>query len=403
MKEMTIVLAATLLTFAGCRERPLDASPNEPEASTTPAATAPVVPPSERVDDEETGAEPPETLAFWAAEPPVPDSGRLAKADLELVRRDGRITIEGDGFRLTFDTPELGGCDDRQPKVTSPPALPDGRVEDDAVFVALRGESESATLRLSTRGAHLLVNDGCVRSADVTRQVLGVHGDEAMFAPFSAEPPEATDAEDIRMRRLSGKNARVVKDRETIVDARYFHADPMLTTRRLGDDRWVRLTMAREYEYERHDGAIGREHTLIWVLDEKDRPTLVSDNDYRYGSDGLDREETDTRIKRYRAGENGTIYVTGRRLSAETSFRRLPDGCKTPLGYVSARAYEERLDWSIRSESGREVALGTAKLDATFATSCRDELAPRLDREHRLIRRAPDAVVHWHSPAGTRG
>jgi len=317
-----------------------------------------------------------------------------------MERVGDRIRIRGDGIEIELAVPEFGECTEEPTQLDAPDPLPAEKTSDRPVWLALRGEREAASLRLSTRGALLVIDDGCVRAGDVTTDLLGqdAEPDDPVFSTANIAPEEAYDAGDLRLRRRSKTMARVMRDRQPLIDVTHFDGEALLTARALDQQRWLHLALSREYEYKRHDGVSGRVHTFMWTSEDHDATTLVFENDYRYGSDGSHRAETDVRSTRVHHHQGGVLETRGARTTIEGAFTKFPrDECPDVPDFLAFVRYDESVRWAFKaSDSKKPRTLGTARLRATFASGCIDFAAKKLAGEKlRLTGGAPSRRVDW--------
>lgn len=347
------------------------------------------------------------TAAPWSTEPPFDGTElRLERVGTDLLR------ITGDDIEFELPVPALGACTKDPTQVHAPVALPDADVSEKPVWLALRGEQESASLRLSTRGALLVVDNGCIRAGDVTTALLGpvpeggepgsqepnLDGGDPIFAGGSIAPDEAYDAYDLRLRRRTGSLARVMREKEPLIEVSYFDAEPLLDARTLEDKRWIHLELSREFEYKRHDGVSGRIYSLMWTLEGDGEPKLVFENDYIYGSDGSHRAETEVRATRVNELSTGALEVRAKRETKEGALTKVDrKRCPDAKDFVAFSTYEESVRWYFHAtDAKRPKRLGIARLDAIFASTCVDHVDAKTAKERlHLAERAPKRAVKW--------
>ena len=402
---VTTLLALGALAFTGCRgDRQIEVIELAPPPS--PTATVAVEAPETAPDAAEPQPEPtPEVVPpahdrpAWSATPPH-DGGM----EFQLERlADGRLRLTREQIAIELNVPRMGGCTEEFSQIQHPDLMPESRIRERPTWLALVGQDEAASIRLSTRGALLVIDDGCQRAADVTEQLLGTMPTSAdpIFAASPVAPEGAYDADDVRLKRRGPTKALILYDNEPFIDVSFFNGESMLTASALDDQRWISLLMTREWEYADNDGAVGREHTLVWTPREGDRPLLVFDNDYRYGMDGLAREEADVKSIRVHPHDGGMLRASGvrRHVYIQNAGRDL---CREVEHAFAFRHYDESVEWTITTPDARKsMKLGTAKTRATFAGGCIEVAEKQLKkRREQLTKRAPNAVVKWHSTAG---
>lgn len=309
------------------------------------------------------------------------------------------VRVTGEHVALTLTFGELSDCTHELGGVEAPELMPEAKVEERPVWLALQGDGEAASLRLSTRGALLVVDDGCLRVADVTSSLLGTatSDDDVLFSRDSVAPESASDASDLDLRRRGSTSAAIVRNRDTLIEASYFSGYPLLQARALDEARWIRFAVSRAYEYTDNDGEIGREHTLEWsVPTASEAPKLVLDNDYRYGSNGRDRFETDLRSRRIQRHSDGTLQTVARRTVIEDVLRRIPHRCEEVSRRLVVSRHDESVRWMFEARDGKKRTLGTATLNAVFASHCVDYAAKRFARERLdFTVRAPRKRMTW--------
>ena len=379
VRSLTLIVIVTLL--GGCdRDRATEVIQLAPLATASMRPAQRQAPQPVEVPDDPR----------WSASPPYPGS-----VQLRLDRDGKRLRFSEDQLEISLTIGAASDCTPDVTQVVQPETMPAAQIDDKPVWVSLQGDDEAASLRLSTRGALLVYDDGCQRTVNVTQAILGKYGraSDPIFASAQVAPKGAYDAEDIEMRRRGMTGATVLLNQKPLIDVKFFSGDSTFAARALEDRRWVRLLMAREWEYDSHDGAIGREHTLVWTLHDRETPLLVFDNDYRYGLDGANREQTHVRSTRTHLHGDGLLEAAGVRKAEQVMSA--PGTCRSadPLSFLHVN---ESVRWTFTDGDEEKLKLGTAKLRATFATDCIDiAVAQATRRRAQLIDRAPDAPVRW--------
>ncbi len=331
----------------------------------------------------------------WSPTPPY--EGEVLA--MERVGAD-LLRLTADGVALELRLPKFGECAEDFTQLPTPEMMPESDLRERPVWLALQGDGEAASLRLSTRGALMIIDDGCQRAADVTATLLGTTEptDDPIFSPDPIAPEAAHDASDVGMRRRGRTKATIMYAKKPLIDVSFFNGESTLTASALDDERWIRLLITREWEYTENDGAVGREHTLVWTPRFDEPPLLVFDNDYRYGMDGFAREEADVNSTRVHPHATGLLQARGTRhlIYVQNAGRDL---CAETNSAFSYRTYDESVEWSFRLDGAKRAKkFGRAATRATFAGGCLDVVHKELKRRReRLTKRAPDAPVRWQA------
>lgn len=400
MIRLLIPLAILALT-TGC-----DAKRATEVIQLAPHATASMKPakvdgPARKLIDEVTEAVQPTTVAEpkaepakWSATPPFD-----GKTELRLDRHHERVHLSGEGIDLYFELGKFSKCTTDITQARPPENMPASEFNERPVWIALQGDEEAASLRLSTRGALFVIDDGCHRVSDVTSSLIGARSDskDPMFAVEPVAPDGAYDADDISLHRRGGTGTLIRRDGKPLLDVKHYSGERTLTASALEDQRWVTLLMAREWEYSKHDGSTGRDHTLAWNLHEREEPLLIFDNDYRYALDGIDSEQLDVRSNRHHPHDEGLLSAVGRRTSDhEMNVELACEEADEKLLFEYQRT-AETVRWRFKSpDSKKSVNLGTARLNGTFATGCLDEVKKRANKRRKnLTKGAPKTPVRW--------
>ena len=331
--------------------------------------------------------------AAWSADPPH------AGVDLDFERVDlDRIRVTGKRIAFELPIPELGDCVEEVSQIVAPQLMPDAKMRDRPVWLALHGDGEAASIRLSTRGALFVINDGCMRTADISPMLVGTTAgsSDPIFAADPLAPESAHHSNEIDYRRQGWTKSVIRKDKKPFIELKHFHAERMLTPSAIEDHQWIRMSIDREWEYAKHDGSIGREYTLIWTLDEGERPQLVMENDHRYGSEGRDRQEGWANSKRRRHHPEGVFEAIGTQKTIEYAELYPKQRCETADAGLAYRYHDESVRWTFRAKNSKRArTLGTATLRAEFASDCVREAGADVKKRQVFLERAPKSPVRW--------
>ncbi len=384
------LIIATSFYLTACRP---EAAP--PVVRTMPAVrTAPIAP----VPVPEPALEP-EPLSRWSGTPP-----RAAGLRYELARTPSRWTLSRGDVVIEIAAQALGECVDQLPEPPGPAQMPLSKIVDEPVWLQLIGDNGAASLRLSTRGAHLAIHDGCLRTADMTAALLGTRADDPedpIFAAATVAPDDAREAADVAMEHL-GNTTRLLDGATPWIDVTHFGGESTFSLRALDDYRWARLTISSERESARGDSATGRDHTLVWAYTGSSAPLLVLETDFRFGARGADQEESRTTTTRSHPLPAGLMAAAGERVAIDDARNVGAGRCPEMEGVLAFKHRRETVRWSFTTAQGKAVVIGEAKRRATFASACLGASLAEVSKRPRLLAdRADSGEVAWKMAAQT--
>lgn len=329
-------------------------------------------------------------------QPALAESGPV----YSLVRTDEHLTIARAGLRLVIAHPTLGDCHEELPQPELPLSMPERDLRERHSWLTLRGDDgQAAAVRLSTHGAQLLVDDGCLRIADLTPALLGSGEGAAdpLFTASQVAPLDAINDEGFSLVE-DGSATSIHADGLPIVTVSHFPGSRTLTARQTDDQRWFRLLIADEHETDRGQSIVGREHTLVWKWSSAGAQLLL-ENDYRFGAAGPDQDDARITSMRRHPIADATVIVSGERTTIEDAMNVGAGKCPEMEGVLAFRHVDESVRWAAENAEGKMVTLGQATRRQTVASGCLNIARDEVSGRHRLLAdRSAATKVRWKTP-----